>query len=43
MQNKKLPIRKIALDRYDDFIEARKALIVSKFGYMVQSVKGETA
>ena len=32
-----------ALDRYDDFIEARKALIVDKFGYMIQSVKGEAA
>lgn len=31
------------LDRYDDFIEARKALIVEKFGYMIQSVKGEAA
>ena len=29
------------LDRYDDFIEARKALIVDKFGYMIQSVKKE--
>ena len=31
------------LDRYDDFIEARKALIVDKFSYMLQSVKGEAA
>ncbi len=31
------------LDRYDDFIEARKALIVNKFGYMMQSVKAEAA
>jgi len=31
------------LERYDDFIEARKALIVGKFGYMIQSVKGEAA
>ncbi len=30
-----------ALDRYDEFIEARKALIVDKFSYMIQSVKGE--
>jgi hypothetical protein len=30
-----------ALARYDDFIEARKALIVKKFAYMIQSVKGE--
>ena len=29
------------LDRYDDFIEARRALIVEKFGHMIQSVKGE--
>ncbi len=27
------------LDRYDDFVEARKALIKDKFGYMLQSVK----
>lgn len=32
-----------ALDRYDDFVVARKALIVDKFGYMMQSVKGEAA
>lgn len=27
------------LDRYEDFVEARKALIKDKFGYMLQSVK----
>ena len=32
-----------ALDRYDDFVEARKALIKDKFSYMLQSVKGEAA
>jgi hypothetical protein len=32
-----------ALNRYDDFIEARKTLIVNKFSYMMQSVKGEVA
>ena len=25
------------LDRFDDFIEARKALIVNRFSYMLQS------
>ena len=27
------------LDRYDEFIEARKALIVDRFSYMLHSVK----
>jgi Protein of unknown function DUF262/Protein of unknown function (DUF1524) len=30
------------LDRYDDFIEARKALIADKFGYMLQGVNKES-
>jgi hypothetical protein len=29
------------LDRYDDFIEARKALIADKFNYMLQGVRKE--
>ncbi len=32
-----------ALDRYDDFIEARKALIVDKFNYMLQTMKEDAA
>jgi hypothetical protein len=31
------------LSRYDDFIEARKALILKKFSYMLQDAKGEVA
>ena len=31
------------LARYDDFIEARKALILKKFSYMLQDVKGDAA
>lgn len=29
------------LDRYDDFIEARKALILDRFSYMLHSAKGK--
>ncbi|MEA1052898.1 DUF262 domain-containing protein [Lamprobacter modestohalophilus] len=31
------------LDRYDDFIEARKELIKQKFGYMLQKTDGDRA
>lgn len=33
----------LELDRFEDFVEARKALIKDKFGYMLQSVRGGAA
>lgn len=33
----------LELDRFEDFVEARKALIKDKFGYMLQSVGGGAA